>query len=362
MRFVLPRVAACLLLLGPTWGGFLRVLVVHLLCLGAAEARPFLVTLSPDGMRVAIAKSHGDRGWQLFEGPVSEALKLLPEPKGCHFTGQVTYAPAADALILGTECLARMAELGDAGAAGGSGAQAPSSFALWRQPIIPGSNAPTQKLLERSLPMGNLLPLMDGSIVFMGKIGEAPRQHWPAFMGIRGWSEYQWMRYLPDGTVHTIKDTVYAFFGAASLIRDEAVILLQERRVNGRAIRPREYYVDVTPLRPGADVFDLERRGSTKGGVDEPRWQCDWAGSTCARLTSYSKKEYLAHQLQISRDDKTCDVPGLPDRIEFMSLARDGNAVAMIVRSTPQLYDYRLAVVRLGADACPSGIQHFKLP
>lgn len=347
------------------WTCLLGVLLLSCFSVARAGERRYLVTINPDAARVAIAKSQDGLVLQLFEGGIGSPLRSLQVPQDHHFGGAFAYSPGGEFLYF--ELVRRESMPGAEAARSRQGGSAPPSelVALWRQRVGDDGGATTQKLFKRRGGLSNLLPLMDGSVVFMGQVGERSRRHWTGLYDASGpgWREYAWMRYQPDGTVRAIGSRVFAFFGTASLIRDEAVILVQERRINGRAMYPREYYVDVTPLRPGSDLSDLERRGSTKGGNDAPRWQCDWAGSTCARLTSYNKNDYLAHQLQISRDDKTCDVVGLPDRVEFMSVARDGRAVALIVRPSPREdLGYRLAIVEVGRDGCATAVNFHKLP
>lgn len=338
----------------------LSLLLLPWQCQAQGGGRRYLVTLNPDATRVAVGKSFDGLVWQWSEGKIGESLQPMQAPRGHRFSSGFAYSPRADSVYFVTT---EPIESGGSVATHANrnlDSRPVEVSTLWQYRYGDHGGATPLHEFPRGHSISNVLPLMDGSIVFMGRVGET-RLDLPnsAFVNRRGWSQYQWMQYQPDGTILTLSQNKYAFFGAASLIRDEAAILVQARYVNGRP----QHFIDVTPFKVGVNLTDLERKISLPDTPGGPRLQCDWHGKTCARLSAFSKKEYLAHQLTIFRHDKTCEVAGLPDRIEYMSVARSGTAVALIVRPKPSDdSSYQLAVLDLAGDGCSGRLSLHKLP
>ncbi|MBT9508244.1 hypothetical protein [Rhodoferax sp.] len=320
----------------------------------------YMVTLSPDANRVAIAKRQESTGWELFEGALQQSFRKLHLPLGQLADSSIAYSPDGKSLLFTT-----VSERSTMALQAGKTEQANvQSTTLWQQYIAGDGESAAQEILARALPMSNILPLMNGSLVFMSKVEEVKSHSWsPITGGNRVWSTYKWMLRKPDGTVNAINSRVYAFFSRASLIRDEAVFVMQERYVDRQPSNPRQYFLDVTELRSGADLSMLERLGNMQDRRGGPRLQCDWTGKTCARLMAFDKDGYYAHQLELTRDGKVCKVEGLPDRLEQMDISRSGNAVALITRPTPRKnIGYKLAYVPINADGCAGDKFFFELP
>ncbi|MBU0589129.1 MAG: hypothetical protein KJ852_16285 [Gammaproteobacteria bacterium] len=320
----------------------------------------YMLKLSPDASRVAIAKKQEKKEWELFEGNFEKGFRTLRMPAGYRADSSIVYSPDGKYLIFSTTAEVRV--LNSSVEKPESGNTGPTI--LWRQQNSDEGGSTPQKILERSFPITNILPMLDGSLLFMGKVDEI-ENHQPALVpgSHRTWSRYKWMLSKPDGSISVLNPRGYAFFSTASLIRDEAVFLVQERRVDGSPMDPYEYYLDITTLKPGADLTELERLGNMQDRRGGPRMECDWAGKTCARLMTYTKNGYFAHQLEIIRDGKVCQADGLPDRLEKMSIARAGNAVVLVTRPTPREGSgYKLARVAINADGCAGAKQFFDFP
>jgi len=201
----------------------------------------------------------------------------------------------------------------------------------------------------------NVQQLLDGSIVFMGRVSQVPNPALPLNAGSGVWSKYSrysWMLRKPDGGLTVVSSREYAFFSKASLIRDEAVFFVEPAYVNGRPLTPRQFRVNVTALKPGADLSDLAALAAIPV-ISAPRLQCDWSGRTCIRATAYTKNKYYAHQLEVIREGKSCKVINLPDRLERTVISRSGNAIAAIARPSPYSdLGYQLVRMTIGQDGC----------
>lgn len=320
----------------------------------------YMPGLSPDGGRVAIAKWQEGTGWELFEGIVQQSFHKLRMPAGHQAGSSILYSPDGKSLLFITVPERSAAKLPIEKSEQANA----ESTTLWKQYISDDGQSTPQKILESPLSITSVLPLTDGSLVFMGKVEEIKSHSWSPITGSnRVWSTYKWMLRKPDGTVDVINPRSYAFFSIASLIRDEAVFVVQERFVDRQSLRPQQYYLDVTSLKPGVDLSALERLGNMQDRRGGPRLQCDWAGKTCARLMVFDKDGYYAHQLELIRDGKVCKVDGLPDRVEQMAISRSGNAVALITQPTPRKSGgYKLVHVTIKADGCAGDKKFFELP
>ena len=138
-----------------------------------------------------------------------------------------------------------------------------------------------------------------------------------------------------NGTVTSIAPKEYTFFSAPSLIRDEALLVVQERRVAGKSLDPNEYYGDVTPLRATVAPIKAARLAELRDSRGGPRLQCDWAGTTCIRVLPYEKNRYFAHRAEIVQNGTACELADLPDRVEQAAISRVGNSIAFIARPNP---------------------------
>lgn len=320
----------------------------------------YMPGLSPDGGRVAIAKWQESTGWELFEGIVDQRFRKLRMPAGHRAGSSILYSPDGKSLLFLT-----VPERSSAKLPIEKSEQANAeSTTLWKQHISDDEHSTPQKILESPFSITSVLPLTDGSLVFMGKVEEIKSQSWSPITGSnRVWSTYKWMLRKPDGTVDVISPRAYAYFSIASLIRDEVVFVIQERHVNRQPTNPSQYYLDITALKPGVDLSVLERLGNMQDRRGGPRLQCDWAGKTCARLMVFDKDGYYAHQLEIIRDGKVCKVDGLPDRAEQMAISRSGNAVTLIAQPTPRKSGgYKLAHLIVNADGCAGDRKFLELP
>jgi len=329
--------------------------VIALVVAGSREARgsdvDYMIALSPDGSRVAIEKTEKRPRWDLFEGSLKQPLRKVPLPAGTHGTGIFHYSPDGKELLFATEPSSPIV------------ASAPSigRETLWRRQVGIGEGAPPVKIFEHA-GIANVLPLLDGSVVFMGAVGQVSKPNFPLQSRRDTWTNYSWMLRKADGSVAVVNPRQYAFFSNASLIRDEAVFFVEQRFVNGRAVVPSEFQINVTALKPGADLSDLSTIGNIKHDA-EPGLQCNWSGKTCIRTTTFTKNKYYAHQLEIFRDGKSCKVSGLPDRVERMAISRDGKAVALITRPNPyQSVGYRLAQLEIGGNGCANNVTFNELP
>ena len=321
----------------------------------------YMVALSPDGTRVAIGKRHKGPDWDLFEGNLQQPLRLLSMPSGVDATGIFNYAPDGSDLYYATTP-SEVSGAADKPAQASNDGRIDTIETLWRQQLGDGNGSPPTKLFEHA-GFSNLLPLWDGSIVFMGPVRFVKSSEPMLFVGHRGWTNYSWTMRKPDGSIEVINPREYAFFSSASLVRDEAVFFIQEARVGGQSLDPRAYEVDSTVLKPGADLSAVASLGAMQDRRGGPRLLCDWAGKTCARVMAYDKDGYYAHQLEIIQDSKVCKVSDLPDRLEQFSIARNGNAIALITRPNPyREVGYQLAHVTIDGSGCAGEKQFFALP
>ena len=336
--------------------------ILPLGCLHAAQGSDlrYMVTLSPDASRVAIAKWQGSTKRELFEGALQQSYRKLRMPAGHRADSSILYSPDGKNLLFTTATERPVAKM----QVDKSEPANTEPTTLWQQLIDGNGESTPQKIFERDLPITDILPMMDGSLVFMGKVAEVKSHSWSPITGSnRVWSEYKWMLRKPNGTVNVINPRAYAFFSTASLIRDEAVFVVQKRYLNGRLMNPREYYLDVTVLKPGADLSTPERLGNMQDRRGGPLLQCDWDGKTCARRMTFDKDGYYAHRLELIRDGIVCSVRGLPDRLEKMSISRSGNAVALITRQNPNKdSNYKLVVVAIKPDGCAGDKKFMELP
>ena len=325
-----------------------------------AQGAIYMPAISPDGQRLAIAKWRVDTGWQLFEGPVQQDFRKMRLPPGQRASGSILYSADGDRVLFTTiperSRGNREVEHSDQDYAG------PTT--LWQRKIDDVADSMPQKIFERDLPFGNVLSLKDGSIVFMGRFEKIRSQSASPLMGSeRVWFTYKWMMHKSEGTTSVINSRDYAFFSIASLIRDEAVVLVQTTYVNGRRSSPTRYHLDSTELRQGTDVSPLKRLVDMQDGRGGPRLQCDWGGVTCARLIAFDKDGYFAHQLELIRDGKYCKVARLPDRIEQMAISRAGNAMALITQPKPRISSGgNLVYLTITLDGCAGERSVFNLP
>ena len=332
-------------------------------CSVAAANVSYMLALSPDGSRVAVGQTMQRPQWRLFEGHFDRPLHSLQMPAGLYATGTFSYsADGSELLFVATKSSRSAAELATRSPTEVEAELSRPIDSLWRQRLAEGQALP--KMVFEHQGISNAFSLVDGSIVFMGatkRLGLPSPD--PLFGGPRRiFATYSWMVRSPDGRLAAINSKPYAFFSQASLIRDEAVFLIQEKRENGRPMRPREYVVDVTRLRTGADLSSLAGLGNTPSKY-EPYVQCDWAGKTCARSTAYTKDGYLAHRLELIKDGRSCVVAGLPDRLEKFAISRNGSAIALITRPNPYRDDgYKLAHVTIDPGGCSGSRKFAALP
>ena len=325
----------------------------------------YMVMLSPDGSRVAVGKTEKRPQWTLFEGPIAQPLRQVEMPAGLYSTGSFVYSPdGKELLFVATARTAAGVVPAGSTASKADVERLTITNSLWRSPVGGSSTLATTKIFE-STEMGNPLPLLDGSIAFMGAVKRlkslSASPLWDS--GHRVWTSYNWMLRKPDGSIKIINPREYAFFSAASLIRDEAVFLVQERRVNGQPVNPREYELDVTSLKPSSDLSALARLATMPDRKGGPSVECDWSGKTCTRIMAYDKNQYLAHQLEIIRDGKNCKVDGLPDRLERSAVSRTGNAIVLVTRPNPYRdVGYQLVYIKFEIDNCVINKSHFALP
>lgn len=322
--------------------------------------RRYLVALNPDGIRVAIGKSFDGLAWQWSEGKIDELLQPMQAPRNHKFGSGFAYSPKGDSVYFVTTESNAPVNSAKTHANQNLDSRYGEVSTLWQYRLNERSTATPLRTFARGQSISNVLALMSGAIVFLGRVGEIESDSLSSFtQSRRGLSQYQWMQLQPDGTIHTLSQKKYAFFGVASLIRDEAAVLVQARYISGRP----QHFIDATPLRAGVDLTDLGRKIELPSSPGGPRLQCDWEGTTCARLIAVDKKEYLAHQLTVFRHDKACDVTSLPDRIEYIAMARNGTAMALIVRSKPSDdSSYQLAIINFLSDGCPGRLSLHKLP
>lgn len=325
-----------------------------------ARALDYLVTVSPDGSRVAVGKRGAQPQWDLYEGLVRSPLRPVPIPSGAVFSGEFTYSPDGKELLFGTT----------PSAAGSirSGASRHSSEAagergkletLWKLGVGEAAGSQPVRLFDHA-GISNSQPLLDGSIVFMGLVRRVTKPSSPLSPPGAYWNNYSWMHWRPYGSITVLSPRQYAFFSDASLIRDEAVFFVDGRARDGRLADPKAFDLNVTPLRPGADLAELAFLAAAPG-KSVPRIQCAWSGATCLRVTAYTKNRYFAHRLEVFRQGKSCVVDGLPDRLERVALSRDGSTVALVTRPNPYVdTGFRLALVRPAA--CGSGVVFENLP
>lgn len=325
----------------------------------------YAVALSPDGSRIAVGKKQLRPRWELFEGVLQQPLRRITMPSGFHSTGVFVYSPDGNDLLF--------AAIADSAAEIVRASNRSSTKdveritmteSLWRQRLSNDDASPPTKIFEYA-GFSNVLPLLDGSIVFMGAV-QRLKSHSPSPLfggGHRVWANYSWMLRKPDGSITVINPRRYAFYSNASLIRDEAVFFVQERYVDRQPMNPREYQLDVTLLKPGVDLRDLTRLASMQDSRGGPKLQCNWSGEICARVMTYEKDGYYAHHLEIIRNGDVCKVNGLPDRLEKSAISRNGNAIALITRPNPY-HDagYQLALITIGADGCAASKKFFALP
>ena len=331
-------------------------------CIPSREnSATYMVALNPDGSRVAIGKNQKGSGWELLEGNLQQSLRLVSIPSGVNATGAFNYAPDGNDLFYATTSSEARVPADKPSQASGDG-RIGTTETLWRQRLGDDETSPPIKLFEHA-GFSNLLPLLDGSIVFMGAV-RLLKSHPPTmFVGHRGWTNYGWMLRKPDGSMEAISPREYAFFSSASLIRDEAVFFIQESRRGGQSLNPREYEVDSTALKPGVNLSAVTRLGTMQDSRGGPRLLCDWAGRTCARVMTYNKDGYFAHQLEIIQDGRVCKVSDLPDRLEQFSIARNGSAIALITRPNPyREVGYQLAHVTIDESGCAGEKKFFALP
>ncbi len=328
-----------------------------LLAASGATAREnivnYLVEISPDGSRLAVAKSQRRPRWELFEGVADQPLRKIALPESTHGTGTFVYSPDGNELLFGTEPSNPPAsESVNPAAAAGAGDRKVES--LWRRTVGSGDAIRSAKVFEYA-GITNVQQLLDGSIVFMGRVSQVPNPALPLNAGSGVWSKYSrysWMLRKPDGGLTVVSSREYAFFSKASLIRDEAVFFVEPAYVNGRPLTPRQFRVNVTALKPGADLSDLAALAAIPV-ISAPRLQCDWSGRTCIRATAYTKNKYYAHQLEVIREGKSCKVINLPDRLERTVISRSGNAIAAIARPSPYSdLGYQLVRMTIGQDGC----------
>jgi hypothetical protein len=346
------------------WLSYVATSIVGMLLMEPVHAAQeskvlYMVALNPDASRVAIAKWQPDTNWEIFESAFQARFQKLRMPDGHQADSSIVYSPDGKYLLFTTTVVRPVEKLPPEK----TGQKKAGLTTLWRKQLSPDGELASQKVFEGE-PVSNVLPLTDGSFVFLGKTDELKSLSWsPITGGHRVWSNYKWMLRKPDGTVSVINPREYAFFATASLIRDEAVFFMQQRYINGQAVKPKEFYLDITKIKPDADLTALERLGNMQDGHDGPRLQCDWAGTTCVRRMTFNKNGYYAHQLELIRGGKVCRVEGLPDRIERMAIARSGNAVALITRPNPyKEAGYQLARITVKADGCAGDTKYLELP
>lgn len=322
----------------------------------------YMVALSPDGSRVAVGKTEKRPRWDLHEGSLKQPLRKVPLPTGTHGTGIFQYSPDGRDLLFATApSRPGPATSGSDKGTAFAAAQSPATETLWRRQVASGDTTSPTKIFEHD-GFTNVLPLLDGSIAFMGSVRQVKKPYSPLQPGNNTWSTYSWMVRKADGSVTVVNPRRYAFFSHASLIRDEAVFFVEQRYVNGQPVRPHEFQINVTALKPGADLSDLAPLGTIRSDA-QPQLQCDWFGKTCIRTTVYIKNKYYAHQLEIIREGKPCKVAGLPDRLERITISRDGKAVALVTRPNPyENVDYKLAHLTIGDKGCASDIAFIELP
>lgn len=335
-----------------------------LLAASGATAREnivnYLVEISPDGSRLAVAKTQRRPRWELFEGVADQPLRKVPLPKGTHGTGTFLYSPDGNELLFGTEPSNPPAsESVNPAAAARAGDRKVET--LWRRTVGSGDAIRSTKVFEYA-GISNVQQLLDGSILFMGLVRQVRKPASPLRASGGTWSNYSWTLRKPDGGISVISPREYAFFSQASLIRDEAVFFVEPAYVSGRPLTPRDFRVNVTALRAGADLSDLVALAAIPA-ISQPRLQCDWSGRTCIRATAYTKNKYHAHQLEVIRQGKSCKVINLPDRLERTVISRSGNATAAIARPSPYSdLGYQLVRMTIGQDGCAGAPVFSMLP
>lgn len=327
----------------------------------AVSVPNYMVAVSPDANRVSIAKWTQENGWEIFESAYQrESFRKIRMPEGHLAGGEIAYSASGKELYFSTAHKPNSTALASAAAPH----RVELASYLWRRKLArDGEEEFLEKIIDR-IPMSNVLPLTDGSVVFMGKVSEIKSSsNIASAMGRTQWGQYTWMIRQADGTIRTLSSQKYAFFGSASLVRDEAILLVQRRVVDWRLVTPNEYFIDVTSLKPGVDIDKFSYLGNLKASHREQHLVCDWFGKTCAKTTSVVSYRYNSHQLELFRDGKSCKVTGLPDRIERMMIARNGEAVALITRedvsdSTP----FKLVMVAIKSDGCAGNSSFKDLP
>lgn len=325
----------------------------------------YSIALSPNGSRVAVGKVQQGQPRELFEGVFQQPLHRVIMPPGLYSTGAFNYSPDGNDLMFAAMAGGAVEAVpADKRSQASDVERISTTESLWRQRLGNDGISSPSKIFEFA-GINNVLPLLDGAIVFMGAVRRI-RSHSPSPLfggGHRVWTNYSWMLRKPDGSITAINPAEYAFYSTASLIRDEAVFFVQERYVNNRPLDPREYQLNITPLKPGADMSALARLGAMQDRRGGPRLQCDWAGRTCARIMTYDKDRYYAHHLEIIRDGKICKVSGLPDRLEKFSISRSGNAVALVTRPNPYRdVGYQLVRIMIDENGCAGEMKFVALP
>lgn len=343
-----------------------RILMVAIIAAATfaspAFALQYLVTISPDGSRIAVAKREKQPHWDLYEGVVGSPLRSVATPSGAGFTAEFTYSPDGKELLFGSK-LSRVATArsGTKRPSAVAGAETQNLETLWKLPIAEGVGSQPRRLFDHA-GISNSQPLLDGSIVFMGLVRRVAKPSSPLSPPGASWGNYSWMHWRPDGSITVLSPGQHAFFSDASLIRDEAVFFVERRALDGRLVRPAAFDLNVTPLRPGAGVAELALL-ITAPTESEPRLQCDWHGKTCIRVTVYTKNRYFAHRLEVLRQGRSCLVNGLPDRLEHVALSRDGSTIALITRPRPYVDSgVQLALVKTAGIGCESQATFQNLP
>ena len=350
---------------------FISILAAAQVCKAQMSDRRYMVQLNQNGTRIALARWQQHAGWELFEGTTEKGFSKINLPEGHLADGTIFYSPNDKNLLFTTiknlplplrlrqdSKIKIETEIDEIGT-------------LWQQPVIYKGALLAQQVISRTGSISNVLPLQDGSFVFMGKIRKLKStSRSPIFESNRVWSEYKWMLSKPDGTItiSIINQRAYAFFDMASLIRDEAVFVVQERPSDEKSTRQKMYFLDITWLAPKSDLSALESlTAGVKPMVYAPRLQCDWAGKTCAQLITFNKfngsDSYFAHQLEIIRSGNICKIDGLPDRLEKMSISRNGNSVALITQPTPRKSGgHKLVYIEIDTNGCAASKKFFELP
>ena len=327
---------------------------------GVSTTYTYLPSLSPNGGRVAVAKHVTGQGWQFFESTDMATWHPVPVAPGQQPRSTIGYSPDGKQLIFvtnpvrpdGLRKTEEQTEVVDA------------SSTVWRLPLGAERNALPEKVFSHDGALTNVLPLKNGGYAFMAKVSETLNTSWsPNPRASRSWSNYRWHLRTPEGDVKLLSNENYAFFSSASLIRDVATIMMIPTAPDQEQLKGRNHLVITSIVPHHADV-KLEALVDKNNKTGGPHLACDWLGETCARAVAYTNAQgYYSHALDIVRNEKSCPVTGLPNRLEKIEISRDGTHIALITRPTPfQETGYQLAVVSINADGCAGLIRFFELP